>query len=125
MNKILSKIKIKDTIFIVTADKKRKPHVIGAMIRKVTSDGKIILTDNRMRKTPSNIKINKNVNLLYTDLKSIWWRIVGVAKYYTSGEWLTFVRKVQTNKKYIPKGAIVVQIKSIKDFNENKLIFKK
>lgn len=95
----------------VTPD--NKPHAIAVEVNKV-EDNKIIITDNFMKTTVENIKNNPNVSLVLIDGEN-GWRINGKAKYYDSGKWLNFVKSLETNKRYNPKGAIIINIEEVKE----------
>lgn len=88
-----------------------KPHAIAVEVNKVEGN-KIIITDNQMKNTPKYIKNNPNVSLVFWE-KENGWRIDGKAEYYNSGKWLDFVKSLDENKNYSPKGAIVVNVEEI------------
>lgn len=110
INKIKNKIE-KAIIALASADKEGKPHNIVVMYAKVR-EGKIIVTDNYMRKTIENIKNNPNISLVFWEGKK-GWRIDGKAEYYYSGKWLNFIKSLKENKKYPAKGAVIVNIEKI------------
>lgn len=109
-------------IYLATADKFSTPNIIAAEVNKITPNGEIIITDNQMRRTPKNIIAIKRAVILFTDNRKIWWRISGKANYYKKGEHFEFVKHLKSNKKYQPKGAVVIKIKRIDDLNTSKLI---
>jgi predicted pyridoxine 5'-phosphate oxidase superfamily flavin-nucleotide-binding protein len=120
-------VKFKDiegkVIFLATASKKRTPNIIAAEVNKITDDGLIIITDNQMGRTVENILTTKKAAILFTNNKKIWWRIFVDADYQTNGEWLEFVKGLETNKKWTPKGVLVLKIKEVDDLDSGQKIF--
>lgn len=111
INELKNKIE-KATIAVATVNKEGNPHNIAIMYAKV-KDGKIIISDVQMKITIENIKNNPNISLVFWEGKH-GWRIEGKAKHYDSGEHLDFVKSLKENKKYLPKGAIVISIEEVK-----------
>lgn len=52
------------TVALATVDKNSKPHNIAIMFAKVV-EGKLVITNNFMKKTIDNIKINPNISLVF------------------------------------------------------------
>jgi|WetSurMetagenome_2_1015567.scaffolds.fasta_scaffold1128545_2 predicted pyridoxine 5'-phosphate oxidase superfamily flavin-nucleotide-binding protein len=90
-----------------------KPYVIVIGCVKVLSEDKIIITDNFMKNTPSNIKQNNNVGLVVWS-GDLGYQMEGIAEYYPSGKYLDYVKKLKYNQSMPCKGSIVVKINSIK-----------
>ena len=101
------------TIAVATVNNKGNPHNIAIMYAKV-KDGKIIITNNYMKKTINNIKNNSNVSLVFWEGEK-GWRIDGKVEYYDSGVWLDFVKALEENKGEPANGALVVNVKEIKE----------
>lgn len=116
-NKILEmtpKIKklIEDsTLILASVTPENRPHTIAVAYVKV-KDNKLIITDNYMKTTPMNIKLNPNISLLLID-KEEGYRIEGLADYWKEGEYFEFIKSVKENKNEPCKGAIVVTISKI------------
>lgn len=108
---------INETVFWATADKAGSPNLIAVEINKITPQKEIIITDNHIVQSIKNIKENNKCVLLVTNNKDIWWRIFGTASYQEKGKWADYVKKLDTNKGYSPKGAIIVKIIRIDDLN--------
>ena len=100
-------------ISLASVTQDNKPHAIAAEINKIEDD-KIIITNNFMKITIENIKKNPNVSLVLIEGEN-GWKINGKAKYYDSGKWLNFVKALETNKRYNPKGASVINVEEIKE----------
>ncbi len=103
----------KNKIAVATCDKDCTPHNIVVMYAKV-KDKKIVITDNYMQKTKENIENNQKVALVFWE-EETGWKINGFAEYYNSGEWLNFVKSLEENKDEPCKGAIVIEVKNIKE----------
>lgn len=95
---------------LATVDSKGKPNVIGVAYVKVVADNKILVTDNYMKQTKENILKNKNVCLAVWDKKRKGYKLVGRAKYLTTGKWRKFVEEIPENKDEPAKGAILITI---------------
>jgi len=93
--------------------KNNKPHTIAVACVKVVKN-KIIITDNFMKETKENLKKNNNVALVVWNKDWVGFELMGKGKYYNSGKWIEFVKRIPENKKYPCKGAIVVNISKIK-----------
>jgi len=102
------KKQIEKSVLALATSKNNKPHQIAVACVKVLGDS-LIITDNFMKETKNNIKLNNKVSLLFWKNKG--YELRGNAKYYSSGKWLNFVKNLKENKGYKPKGAIVVKIK--------------
>jgi predicted pyridoxine 5'-phosphate oxidase superfamily flavin-nucleotide-binding protein len=97
----------------VSTVKADAPHTIFILYPKVAL-GKIIITDNYMKTTVENIKNNQKICLAFFEGEK-GFRINGKAKYYDSGKWLEFVKKLPENKGMPAKGAVVIEIEEIKE----------
>lgn len=96
-----------------TVDKNSKPNVIAVACVKVIWGGKIIITDNFMKHTGENLRENNNVCLAVWNEKEEGYKLIGKAKYFSSGKWLKFVKQMPGNKGFPAKGAIVVTISKL------------
>lgn len=90
-----------------------RPNVIGVASVKVVLPDKVIITDNYMSQTIKDISENSNVCLIVWDSDLAGYKIIGRAVYYTKGEWKVFVEKLEENKGFPAKGAIVVNVSKI------------
>lgn len=90
-----------------------KPNVIAAAYVKVVKENQILITDNYMNETVSNIITNNNVCLAVWNKDWQGYKIIGMASYYTSGEWLDYVKRMPENKDLPTKGAILIDIEKI------------
>lgn len=104
---------IDETVFWATADKTGAPNLIAVEISGITPKNEIIITNNHIVKSIKNIKENNKCVILVTDNKSIWWRLYGTATYQKKGKWSDYVKSLESNIDYNPKGAIVIKIKMI------------
>ena len=100
-------------VALATSDGEGSPRVIFCEVNKVDGD-KLIITDNQMEKTKDNFLENKKVFLLaFENDYSCVLKISGEADYYTSGEYFDFVKDLETNKEYKPKGAILIKVSKV------------
>ena len=96
-----------------TVDVKNKPNVIGVAYVKVVSKNQILITDVAMKQTKKNIKRNNNVCFAVWDKKWKGCKLIGKAKYFSTGKWKSFVEKMPENKGMSPKGAILITISKL------------
>ena len=94
-------------VALATVNGEGSPHVIAVAFVKVV-DGKLVITDNYMETTISNILETPNVALAAWDKDWEGYRIEGTAEHHTSGEWLEFAKGLEGNKGEPCKGAVVV-----------------
>ena len=114
--KQLDLLKRRNLIVLATSDLKGNPRAIIVELNKV-EDNKIIITDNQMEKTKDNILENNNISILaFEEDYHYGIKISGSAEYYTKGEYFDYVKNLETNKGYNPKGTIVIDIKEIIEF---------
>ncbi len=112
LNDIKDKLE-SSVIALATCSKEDHPHNIAVACIKV-KDNKIVITDNYMQKTKENIKQNPQIALVF-------WKgdkgfsIEGKAEYFDYGKWLEFVKSLPENKNFPAKGAIVMNVESIKN----------
>lgn len=89
------------------------PHNIVVEINSV-EDNKIVITNNFMNTTVKNIGHNPHVSLVFWEGDD-GIEIDGVAEYFDSGEWLDYVKCLPENAQFDTKGAIVIEIKKVKE----------
>jgi len=107
------KNKLESSTLAVSTIKNNKPHTIFILYPKIVGN-QIIITNNYMQTTIENINNNPNICLAFYEGEK-GWRINGKAKHYESGKWLEFVKKLEENKGFSPKGALVIDIEEIKE----------
>lgn len=121
--KNLKKLLENSIVFLATANKVGNPNIAAAEVNKITADWEIIITNNQLRKTIKNIIATKKAAILFTDNKKIWWRIYGKASYDRKGKWFNFVKNLKTNRKWSPKGVLIIKIQEIDDIDNGKIIY--
>ena len=100
-------------VVLTTASLQGKPRSIFVEVNQVKDD-KIVITDNVMVTTRKNLLENKQVALLvFEEDYSYCLEISGRAEYHTTGGYFDFVRGLETNKNYSPKGAVVVIVEEV------------
>lgn len=104
------------TIVLITSNKNKEPRGIFVELNKI-EDNKIIITDNEMKITNQNIKENKNVFVLVFETDySYGLKISGKSNYFSEGDYFEYVKNLEGNKNYSPKGAVVVEIERVEEF---------
>jgi len=108
-----SKLKkdIERSVIAFATSNANKPHVIPIACAKIVGST-IVITDNFMKKTKSNIIKNKNIALTFWRGDNCY-KIQGQAAYYNKGKWLEFVKNMKENKRLPAKGAIIIKINKI------------
>lgn len=96
-----------------TISNQKKPNVIGVAFVKVVSQNQVLITDNYMKQTRNNLLKNKNVCLAVWNKKWQGYKLIGQAKYYYTGKWKEFVKKMKENKGLPAKGAILITVKKL------------
>jgi len=107
------KIIEENPVAFATVDGFGNPNVIGVAFTKVVSTSQMIITDNFMKQTKENIKLNSNVCLAVWDKDWNGYKLIGNAEYFTDGKWKIFVEQLPENKGLAAKGAILVTITDI------------
>lgn len=106
----------RNLVVLATASLAGEPRAIIVEINKADKN-KLIITDNEMGQTCQNLLANKKVFLLaFKQDYNYCLKISGEAEYHSSGEYFDFVKNLETNKKTNPKGAVVVRVKEIIEF---------
>lgn len=113
INKEAKKIIEENPVAVATITKHNKPNVIAVACVKVISKNQVLITDNFMKQTKKDLKKNNKVCLAAWNSKWKGYKLIGKAKYNSSGKWLNFVKKMKENKGLPAKGAILVTVSKI------------
>jgi len=109
-------LKRRKIVVLATSSLDRLPRAIFVEVNQVKDD-KIVVTDNEMEITRNNLLENKNVFLLaFEEDYHYGVKISGEAEYHRKGKYFNFVKNLESNKNYSPKGAVVITVKSIVEF---------
>ena len=101
-------------ISLATVNMDNAPNVIPIAEAKVVNLDKIIITDNFMKQTASNLKQNPSVCLaVWSDDGKEGYKFIGEAEYQMEGKWLDFVKNMKENEGLAAKAAIMVKISKI------------
>jgi len=100
-------------VAFASVDKNNKPNVIGVAYIKVIDEKHVLITDNFMNKTKENINYNNNICLAIWDKKWKGVKLIGKAKYFNRGKYLTYVKKMKENKNLPSNGAILVSVSKL------------
>ena len=101
-------------VAIATVGEDNTPNVIAVASVKVVDDN-LIITDNYMVSTVTNIQKNPKVCLAVWDKHWKGCKITGSVEYHSSGDWLDFVKGLDENKGYSAKGALVVKVEQLNE----------
>ena len=110
INSKLKKLIEENPVALGTVNKNNTPNVIAVAYVKVVSKNQIVITDNFMRQTRDNLLKNNNVCLAVWNKDWEGIKLIGKAKYYTTGKWNKYVNDMKENKGFAAKGAVVVTI---------------
>jgi predicted pyridoxine 5'-phosphate oxidase superfamily flavin-nucleotide-binding protein len=115
----LELIESQNIIALSTSSTDGQAHTIFVEASIAKSDS-IIITDNHMVKTLSNIEENNKVFLLaYSGNYRTILNITGAAVYHDSGELLETIKNLLSNATEQPKGAVEVRIANVEEHNSN------
>ena len=112
INSTLKKLIENNPLSFSTVGVDKKPHIIYVASVKVDKD-KILITDNFMNQTKLNLSKNSFVSLSLL-VGQAGFEILGVAKYFSNGKVVDFVKKLPENNNLPSKGAIRVTVSKIK-----------
>lgn len=113
INSETKKLIEENPIAFATVDEDGKPNVIGVAFIKVISENQILITDNYMKQTKSNLAKNNSVCLAVWDKNWKGVKLIGNALYYEDGQRKNYVEKMPENEGLPAKGAIVVNISEL------------
>jgi len=104
-------------VVLATSDLQAMPSAIFVEVN-YAKDNEIIITDNEMKRTKNNLLKNSYVSVLaFEEDFSYGLKIFGEANYYTEGKYFDFIKNIESNKGYSPRGVIVITIKGVIEFN--------
>lgn len=119
INSGIKKIIEENALGLASIDKKGNSHNIAIGYVKVISEDELLVTNNYIKDTIENIKLNPNVSLVVweEDWKKvcIGYELVGKAKHFTSGKFIEKIKSIPENEGEPCKGAILIKIKKIKE----------
>ncbi len=106
-------IESNNIVVLATADDKSTRRAIFVEADYI-SENRIVISNNAMKVTENNLKTNDKVFLLaFNKDYSKVLKISGKVKYETEGKWYEYVKKLETNKNWSPKGAVIVNAISV------------
>jgi predicted pyridoxine 5'-phosphate oxidase superfamily flavin-nucleotide-binding protein len=105
---------IENNILAFATTGQDRPNVVAVGCVKVVSENELIVTDNYMNKTKSNLLNNKHVAIVVWNKEgNLGYQLKGEADYIVEGKWQEFVKEMEENKGMPAKAAILVNIKEI------------
>jgi predicted pyridoxine 5'-phosphate oxidase superfamily flavin-nucleotide-binding protein len=107
-----------NAVAVATVDESGNPHCIAVAAVKVISPNQVLITDNFMNQTPKNIQFNTKA--AFAVWNKDWqkdcfgYEFIGTAEYFSDGQWLEMVKKLEENINLPAKGAILITIEKAK-----------
>ena len=110
---------------LATSDQNGKPNVVSVGCVKVVDGNQILISDNFLNKTRSNLLANSQVALaVWGKDEQTGFQLKGRAEYLTDGKWKAIVDKMPENEGLAHKAAVLVTAEEIWDLGEPKLLGK-
>lgn len=114
--KQLDLLKRRSIVVLATSGRRYATRAIFVEVNQAKGN-QIIITDNQMGITRQNLLENKQISLLaFEEDYHYGLKISGKAEYHQEGKYFDFVKGLDTNKDYSPKGVVVVAIKEVSEF---------
>jgi len=97
-----------------TSSNDGKPNISNIGAKYIRDDGKIVIVDNFMKKTISNLQENSEIAILIRREKESY-QIKGTARYLTTGDEYNdaYTWMKAKGDKYPAKGAVIITIDSV------------
>lgn len=118
LDEALKKLIERNACALSTVSVDGKPHAIAVAYVRVVNDNQLLITDNYMVETRTNIKANPRVALVTWNKNweedRLGVSIEGRAEYFDESRWLDEVKQIPENKDEPCKGAVLVTIEKIK-----------
>jgi predicted pyridoxine 5'-phosphate oxidase superfamily flavin-nucleotide-binding protein len=112
INEELKKLIESTAISLSTVNQNNTPHTIYVLYAKIIKENKILITDNHMLNTKENLLKNPNVSLSLL-VGDAGFELIGKAKYFSEGEFIEKIKKIDENKNMSCKGAVLVTVEKI------------
>lgn len=105
-----------DLVAFGTADKEGSPNVVSIFWKRILNEETILLIDNFMKASKSNVLENNRVCISFWDQETEEaYKVKGIGKYHTKGpiydEGKRFIQSKQPNR--VPKGVVEVKVTEI------------
>ena len=125
INPQIKKVIEENVIAFATIDSNGNPNVVALACCKVVGNNLVLLSDNYMNKTRSNLLQNKICAFaVWTKDEKKGYQLKGFAEYLTSGNWKDKVDKDPDNDGLAHKAAVLFTVEEIWDLVHPKLIFR-
>jgi predicted pyridoxine 5'-phosphate oxidase superfamily flavin-nucleotide-binding protein len=90
-----------------------RPNVIGVAFAKVVGNDQLLITDNYMRQTITDLTANPQVCIIVWDNELHGQKLIGTASYHTNGAWQKYAAALPENSGLPAKGAILITVKQV------------
>lgn len=105
----------KDLVFLATASEEGIPNVVPIGFARPIDENTILIADNYMNKTRSNIEKNPWISLVTKDAQKNPFQFKGKVEIFESGKYFDIVTEWGENAmtKLTPKAAILMKVEEI------------
>jgi len=102
-----------DPVVMTTVDSSGNPNTIYVTCVKKVSNDQIVVADNKMHKTRTNVKTGGPVSLLYITKEKKAFQLKGSVAYVTEGPLFDDMKNGWLDKKYPGHEAVVISIEEV------------
>lgn len=104
----------KQVLAISTVNQDGGPNIAAVAEARIVEEDKILITDNFMKTTKDNLlRDNRICIIVWSQDWNEAYKIIGKVKYFTSGKWFNFVKKMKENEGLPAKAAVLVTVEQI------------
>lgn len=100
-------------VVLTTVDSNRVPNTVYVSCVKKISDDRIVIADNKMNKTRTNILAGSTASLLYITKEKRAFQLKGSLEYKTSGAEFDGMKNGWLDKKFPGYAAVVFHIEEV------------
>lgn len=102
-------------VYVATSDSNGTPNVVPIGFCKVINDDTLLLADNFMKKTFSNLKENPKMSLIIDDVRNYPFQLKGIIEIYEDGDYFKEVTDwvAEVKNELAPKSAIIFKVTEI------------
>ena len=102
-------------VYVATSDLNGTPNVVPIGFCKVINDDTLLLADNFMKKTFSNLKENPKMSLIIDDVRNYPFQLKGTTEIYEDGDYFKEVTDwvAEVKNELAPKSAIIFKVTEI------------
>lgn len=115
LNDDLKKAINENLVYIATSDTNGTPNVVPIGFCKVINEDTLLIADNFMKKTLSNLKENPKISLVIDDVRNYPFQLKGTVEIDEDGNYFKEVTDwvAEVKGELAPKSAIIFQVTEI------------